>query len=237
MRRGPVLDQVDDALGLGGEVRQPRQAADGLQRGRGRLVRRAGPARAAVPRPSWPAEGTGGGCARGGRARQAGFTTLDSLSRQGLVQVQDRRSPPRRRPRARPRRASRRAASRRRLSSFSAAAWSAVLLPQALERGDQDVALSRRRVAGRREPEGEPTPFGGRVAALRHHPLGQDAGGLDVGHVVERRQGVQRRVGPRRPDHADLPGRRCRRTRSAPTIRRQNVYRLRRYRSSPLSCW
>ena len=59
-------------------------------------------------------------------------------------------------------------------------------------------------------------------AALLQHPLGKGARGFDVGHVVERGEGVQRRVRA-----ADFTAQFCRLATSknivGPTMRRQKM--------------
>ena len=107
------------------------------------------------------------------------------------------RWPPSPRRPLRPRRASRPAATRRlRAASRPRACPGSgrVGLVDAL----QDGRLVRWRRAGRRQLEGERDADPRRWPRLLQHPLGQLAGGLDVGRVVQQHQGLQRRVRPRR---------------------------------------
>ena len=91
-------------------------------------------------------------------------------------------------------------------SSFFAASGSAAYSRcSRSSAGDQDRPLLRGRLAGQDEPKRQLDPFFRGRAGGRQHALGHGAGGLDVGRVVQRRQGVQRRVGADLLHRADLP--------------------------------
>ena len=131
------------------------------------------------------------------------------------------RSPPSPTRPARPRRASRPAATRRRRAASPRP-------PCPSRTAARCASKTRFRTADLLSPSaGGPSPAGRRTRSaprpmprLLHHPLGELAGRFDVGRVVHQDQGLERRVGPRPADGADLAvrgvERRQRRRRAGP---------------------
>jgi hypothetical protein len=72
-----------------------------------------------------------------------------------------------------------------------------------LECRPQDRQLLGRGLARREQHEGQLQPLVGLIR-VADHPLGQDAGRLDVGLFIEQCQGLERRVGACGANRADL---------------------------------
>ncbi len=101
----------------------------------------------------------------------------------------------------------------------------------------QDASLFPGRLARRGQPEGEVQTALLVGATVAERALRELARGLDVGRIVQQHERLERRVGPRAAAGALLAIRGVEgRERGGGAVRFQNVYMLRRYRSSPLLC-